>query len=61
MRLAFMALAALALAGCETMDGISLGLDIANAETTFSVRHGDGKTVLAAEQDGQRVSGHFRR
>jgi hypothetical protein len=53
--------AALALTGCETFEKVSFGLDLANAETTVSVNYGDGKTVLAAEQDGQRVSGYFRR
>ena len=56
-----LALAALALTGCATMDGISFGLDLANAETTVSFRHGDGKTVLAAEQDGKTIKAHFKR
>jgi predicted small secreted protein len=56
-----LALAALALTGCATLDGISFGLDLANAETTVSFRHGDGKTVLAAEQDGKTIRAHFRR
>jgi predicted small secreted protein len=56
-----LALAALALTGCATLDGISFGLDLANAETTVSFRHGDGKTVLAAEQDGKTLKAHFRR
>ena len=56
-----LAAAVVALTGCETFDKVSFGLDLANAETTVSLRHGDGKTVLAAEQDGQRVSGYFRR
>jgi hypothetical protein len=43
------------------MDGVSFGLDLANAETTVRFRHGDGKTVLAAEQDGKTVRAHFRR
>ena len=51
----------LALTGCATFDGISFGLDLANAETTVSFRHGDGKTVLAAESDGKTVRAHFRR
>jgi hypothetical protein len=56
-----LALALLCLTGCATFDGISFGLDLANAETTVSFRHGDGKTVLAAEQDGKTVRAHFRR
>jgi hypothetical protein len=56
-----LALALLCLTGCATLDGISFGLDLANAETTVSFRHGDGKTVLAAEQDGKTLKAHFRR
>jgi hypothetical protein len=56
-----LAFAALALTGCATLEGISFGLDLANADTTISVRQSDGKTILAAEQDGQRVSGFFNR
>jgi hypothetical protein len=56
-----LALALLCLTGCASLDGISFGLDLANAETTVSFRHGDGKTVLAAEQDGKTVRAHFRR
>jgi hypothetical protein len=47
--------------GCATFDGVSFGLSLANADTTVSFRHGDGKTVLAAEQDGKTVRAHFRR
>jgi hypothetical protein len=60
-RVVVLALGALALTGCASLDGISFGLDLANAETTVSFRHGDGKTVLAAEQDGKTVRAHFRR
>jgi hypothetical protein len=56
-----LALALLCLTGCATLDGISFGLNLANAETTVSFRHGDGKTVLAAEQDGKTIKAHFRR
>jgi len=56
-----LALVAFALTGCATLDGISFGLSLANADTTISVRHGDGKTVLAAEQDGKTIKAHFRR
>jgi hypothetical protein len=56
-----LAFALLALTGCATMDDISFGIDLANAETTVSFRHGDGKTLLAAEQDGKTVRAHFRR
>ena len=56
-----LAFAALALTGCATLDGISFGLSLANAETTVSFRHGDGKTALAAEQDGKTIKAHFRR
>jgi hypothetical protein len=56
-----LALALLCLTGCATLDGISFGIDLANAETTVSFRHGDGKTVLAAEQDGKTIKAHFRR
>ena len=61
MRQLLLALALLALTGCATLDGISFGLSLANAETTVSFRHGDGKTVLAAEQDGKTIKAHFRR
>jgi hypothetical protein len=56
-----LALAALALTGCATFDGVSFGLSLANADTTVSFRHGDGKTVLAAEQDGKTIRAHFKR
>jgi len=52
---------ALLLTGCATWDGINFGLSVANADTTLTISQGDGKTVLAAEQGGQRISGHFRR
>jgi len=61
MRAIALALALLALTGCASFEGVSFGLDLANADTTVSLRQGDGKTVLAAEQDGQRVSGFFSR
>ena len=61
MRQLLLALAALALTGCATFEGASFGLSLANAETTVSFRHGDGKTVLAAEQDGKTIKAHFRR
>ena len=61
MRQLLLAFALLALTGCATLDGISFGLDLAAAETTVSFRHGDGKTVLAAEQDGKTIKAHFRR
>ena len=61
MRAIALALALLCLTGCATLDGISFGIDLANAETTVSFRHGDGKTVLAAEQDGKTIKAHFRR
>jgi hypothetical protein len=61
MRAPLLALALLCLTGCATLDGISFGIDLANAETTVSFRHGDGKTVLAAEQDGKTIKAHFRR
>jgi hypothetical protein len=53
--------AALALCGCATWDGINFGLSVANAETEITISQRGGKTVIAAEQDGQRVSGFFRR
>lgn len=61
MRALLLAFALLALTGCATMDGISFGLDLANAETTVSFRHGDGKTIVAAESDGKTIKAHFRR
>ena len=61
MRQLLLALALLCLTGCATFDGVSFGLSLANAETTISVSHGDGKTVLAAEQDGKTIKAHFRR
>jgi hypothetical protein len=57
----FLAFALLALTGCATFDGVSFGLSLANADTTVSFRHGDGKTVLAAEQDGKTIRAHFKR
>jgi hypothetical protein len=61
MRLVLLTLAALALTGCATWDGLNFGLSVATADATITLSQGDGKTVLAAEQDGQRVSGYFRR
>ena len=61
MRAALLAFALLALTGCTTLDGVSFGLDLANSATTVSFRHGDGKTVLAAENDGKTIRAHFRR
>ena len=61
MRRLLLAFALLALTGCATFEGVSFGLSLANADTTISVRHGDGKTVLAAEQDGKTIKAHFRR
>ena len=61
MRQLLLAFAALALTGCATLDGVSFGLSLANADTTVSFRHGDGKTVLAAEQDGKTIKAHFKR
>ncbi len=61
MRQLLLALVAFALTGCATFEGVSFGLSLANAETTISVSHGDGKTVLAAEQDGKTIKAHFRR
>jgi phosphosulfolactate phosphohydrolase-like enzyme len=60
MRLACI-IAALLLCGCATWDGLNFGLSVANAETEITISQRDGKTVIAAEQDGQRVSGFFRR
>jgi hypothetical protein len=53
--------AALALCGCATWDSLNFGLDVAQGDMTVSIGQRDGKTVIAAEQDGQRVSGFFRR
>lgn len=53
------AVAAMALTGCAALEGVSFGLALANAETTISVRHGDGKTVLEAQQDGKTVRAHY--
>jgi predicted small secreted protein len=49
------------LAGCATFDGIGFGLDVANADTTISLRHADGKSVVAAEQGGNRIGFNLRR
>jgi hypothetical protein len=54
-------LLALLCGGCATWDGINFGLSVANADTEITISQRDGKTVLSAEQDGQRISGHFRR
>jgi hypothetical protein len=40
---------------------VNFGLSVANADTTISIGQRDGKTVLSAEQDGQKISGHFKR
>ena len=61
MRRLLLAFALLALTGCATFDGVSFGLSLANADTTISVRHGDGKTIVAAESDGKTIKAHFRR
>ena len=61
MRQLLLALAALALTGCATWEGVNFGLSVANADTTLTITQGNGKTVLSAEQDGQKISGHFRR
>ena len=47
--------------GCATLDGLAFGLDVANAETTMSVSYGDGKGVIAAERDGNRIGFNVRR
>jgi hypothetical protein len=52
---------ALLCGGCATWEGVNFGLSVANADTTLTITQGDGKTVLSAEQDGQKISGHFRR
>jgi hypothetical protein len=56
-----LAFIALAMTGCATFDGIGFGLDVANADTTISLRHADGKSVLAAEQAGNRINFNVRR
>ena len=61
MRRLLLAFALLALTGCATFDGVSFGLDLANAETTVSFRHGDGKTIVAAKSDGKTIRAHYRR
>ncbi len=52
---------ALLCGGCATWEGVNFGLSVANADTTLTITQGNGKTVLSAEQDGQKISGHFRR
>lgn len=47
--------------GCAGWDAVNFGLDVANADTTLSIKQNDGKTVVAAEKDGQRVGLNFRR
>jgi hypothetical protein len=54
-------IAVLALTGCAGWDAVNFGLSVANADTTISIGQRDGKTVLQAEQDGQKISGHFKR
>ena len=51
-------LSALVLCGCE---GVRFGLAVAQADTEISISHGDGKTVLGAQQGENRVSGFLRR
>ncbi len=48
-------------AGCESFRNVGLSLDVANADTTISFRHADGKSVVAAEQDGRRINLNLRR
>jgi hypothetical protein len=48
-------------AGCAVMDGVNFGLDVANADTTLSFRHNDGKSVVAAEQGANRIGFNLRR
>lgn len=54
-------IAALLLSGCAGWDAVNFGLSVANADTTITIGQRDGKTVIEAEQDGQKISGHFRR
>ncbi len=61
MRTTLIAVASIFLSSCAAFDRISFGLDLAQADMTISIEQRDGKAVIAAEQDGQRVSGFFRR
>jgi uncharacterized lipoprotein YmbA len=60
MRLLYI-IAALVLTGCAGWDTVNFGLSVENDGTTLSIGQSDGKTVLSAEQDGQKISGHFKR
>lgn len=51
----------LALTGCETLEGIRFGVSVAQADTEISLSHGDGKTILGAQQGENKVSGFLRR
>jgi hypothetical protein len=57
----FVVLSLLITPGCESMKSIGFAFDVANADTTISLRHADGKSVLAAEQDGRRINFNLRR
>jgi phosphosulfolactate phosphohydrolase-like enzyme len=61
MRAVITVVCALAVTGCAAWEGVNFGLSVANADTTLTISQGDGKTVLSAEQGGQKISGHFRR
>jgi hypothetical protein len=51
-------LAALALTGCES---VRFGVAVMQADTEISLSHGDGKTVLGAQQGENKISGFLRR
>jgi hypothetical protein len=57
----FLVLSLLMTPGCESMKSIGFGLDVANADTTLSFRHNDGKSVVAAEQGANRINFNLRR
>jgi hypothetical protein len=57
----FLVLSLLITPGCESIKSIGFALDVANADTIISLRHADGKSVVAAEQDGNRINFNLRR
>ncbi len=54
-RLVFCACFLLCAAGCETLSGVKLGLDVMQGEAVVTMQYGPGKAVLEATQGNQRV------
>jgi hypothetical protein len=58
MKILLAILAALALTGCES---VRFGVSVMQADTEISLSHGDGKTVVGAQQGENKISGFLRR